>query len=82
MKTLRFKTILFIGIVSFLFGSCIYRDIRVPRLSTNYTQYILNSENFQILGTVETEGVYTSWLLLWVFYWSFGIESYGKRNQI
>ncbi|EMG24217.1 putative lipoprotein, partial [Leptospira interrogans serovar Copenhageni str. LT2050] len=37
MKTLRFKTILFIGIVSF-FGSCIYRDIRVPGLSTNYTQ--------------------------------------------
>ncbi|EMM81903.1 hypothetical protein LEP1GSC037_4744 [Leptospira interrogans str. 2006001854] len=66
MKTLRFKTILFIGIVSFLFESCIYRDIRVPGLSTNYTQYILNSEDFQILGTVETEGVYTSWLLLWV----------------
>lgn len=49
-----------------MFASCIYRDIRIPGLSTNYTQYILNSEDFQILGTVETEGVYTSWLLLWV----------------
>lgn len=57
MKILRFKNILFIGIVSFLFSSCIYRDIRIPGLSTNYTQYILNSEDFQILGTVETEGV-------------------------
>lgn len=66
MKILKFKNILFIGIVAFLFESCIYRDIRIPGLSTNYTQYILNSEDFQILGNVETEGVYTSWLLLWV----------------
>ncbi|EMJ96056.1 LIC11742 family lipoprotein [Leptospira alstonii] len=66
MKVLRRKNILCIAIVSFLLGGCIYRDIRVPGLSTNFTQYVLNSDDFQILGTVETEGVYTSWFLLWV----------------
>ncbi|TGK35206.1 hypothetical protein EHQ12_11110 [Leptospira gomenensis] len=44
--------------------SCIYRDIRVPGLGTNFTQYVVSSDDFQILGTVETEGVYTSWFML------------------
>ncbi|EMY78876.1 putative lipoprotein [Leptospira weilii serovar Ranarum str. ICFT] len=66
MKVLKSGNILCITIVSFLLSGCIYRDIRVPGLSTNFTQYVLNSDDFQILGTVETEGVYTSWFLLWV----------------
>lgn len=66
MRVLRLKNILLLGMISFLLSGCIYRDIRVPGLGTNYTQYLINSEDFQILGTVETEGVYTSWLMLWV----------------
>ncbi|EKR63973.1 MULTISPECIES: hypothetical protein [Leptospira] len=66
MNVLKYKSILFLFFVSFLLGDCIYRDIRIPGLSTNFTQYVLNSDDFQILGTVETEGVYTSWLMFWV----------------
>ncbi|MBF3375972.1 LIC11742 family lipoprotein [Leptospira borgpetersenii] len=66
MNVLKFKGILLLFSVSFLLGGCIYRDIRIPGLSTNFTQYVLNSDDFQILGTVETEGIYTSWLMFWV----------------
>ncbi|AYR08591.1 hypothetical protein D1609_08965 [Leptospira borgpetersenii serovar Hardjo-bovis] len=57
---------LFLFSVFFLLGGCVYRDVRIPGLSTNFTQYVLNSDDFQILGTVETEGIYTSWLMFWV----------------
>ncbi|WP_078127873.1 LIC11742 family lipoprotein [Leptospira alexanderi] len=66
MNVLKSESILLLFFVSFLLSGCIYRDIRVPGLSTNFTQYVLNSDDFQILGTVETEGVYTSWLMFWV----------------
>ncbi|AXR68933.1 LIC11742 family lipoprotein [Leptospira mayottensis] len=66
MNVLKYRSILLLFSVSFLLGGCIYRDIRVPGLSTNFTQYVLNSDDFQILGTVETEGIYTSWFMFWV----------------
>lgn len=64
MRVLKSRNILLLALVSFLLSGCIYRDIRVPGLGTNYTQYIISSDDFQILGTVETEGVYTDWLML------------------
>ncbi|TGL82234.1 LIC11742 family lipoprotein [Leptospira yasudae] len=66
MKVLNRRNVLLLALVSLFLSGCIYRDVRVPGLSTNFTQYVLNSEDFQILGTVETEGVYTAWFILWL----------------
>ncbi|MBW0434754.1 LIC11742 family lipoprotein [Leptospira yasudae] len=66
MKVLHWRNVLLLALVSLFLSGCIYRDVRVPGMSTNFTQYVLNSEDFQILGTVETEGVYTSWFMLWL----------------
>ncbi len=53
--------ILLLGLLAFVLSSCIYRDVRFPGIATNATLYELDSDDFKILGTVETEGVYTSW---------------------
>lgn len=42
-------------------SGCIYRETRLPGIATNATLYELESDDFKILGTVETEGVFTSW---------------------
>ncbi|MCG6167948.1 hypothetical protein LFX25_08930 [Leptospira sp. FAT2] len=66
MKVLNWRNVLLLALVSLFLSGCIYRDVRVPGMSTNFTQYVLNSEDFQILGTVETEGVYTAWFIFWL----------------
>ncbi|RHX93487.1 hypothetical protein DLM76_15610 [Leptospira yasudae] len=66
MKVLHWRNVLLLALVSLFLSGCIYRDVRVPGMSTNFTQYVLNSEDFQILGTVETEGVYTAWFIFWL----------------
>ncbi|XDD51845.1 hypothetical protein AB3N59_09060 [Leptospira sp. WS92.C1] len=64
MKTWKLRTVLLLALVSLVTSGCIYRGIRIPGLGTNHTQYVISSDDFQILGTVEAEGIYTDWFLL------------------
>ncbi|EOQ97766.1 hypothetical protein LEP1GSC195_0209 [Leptospira wolbachii serovar Codice str. CDC] len=47
-----------------VFGNCIYTELRTPGLAANMTQYVMTSEDYQILGPVETQGEFVSWFLV------------------
>lgn len=63
MKTilLRMLPLLLVGS---LLGNCVYTELRSPGLAANMTQYVMNSDDYQIIGPVETQGEYVSWFLL------------------
>lgn len=63
MKKILFRMIPLL-LVGTLFGNCIYTELRSPGLAANMTQYIMNSDDYQIIGPVETQGEYVSWFLL------------------
>lgn len=64
IRRIFFKSLFLIFVTVSFFTGCIYRDVRVPGLAANLTLYQLNSDDYRILGTVETEGVYTSYFAL------------------
>ncbi|XDD45520.1 hypothetical protein AB3N60_12495 [Leptospira sp. WS39.C2] len=63
MKKMFFR-ILPLLLVGSLVGNCIYTELRSPGLAANMTQYVMNSDDYQIIGPVETQGEYVSWFLL------------------
>jgi hypothetical protein len=56
MKLISVK-VLFIGLLSLATTSCIYRDLKTPLTVNKGTWFQLTTDDFQILGTVEAEGV-------------------------
>ena len=46
------------------FTSCLYRNVRAPGPTNQVTQYNLDTDDFEILGTVESTGKYTTWVWL------------------
>lgn len=63
MKKFFIRTFVFVLVGTF-FGNCIYTELRSPGLAANMTQYVMTSEDYQILGPVETQGEFVSWFLL------------------
>ncbi|MBM9590927.1 hypothetical protein JWG41_10750 [Leptospira sp. 201903075] len=63
MKKFFIRTFVFLLVGTF-FGNCIYTELRSPGLAANMTQYVMTSEDYQILGPVETQGEFVSWFLL------------------
>lgn len=59
-----FIRILILVLVGTVFGNCIYTELRSPGLAANMTQYVMTSEDYQILGPVETQGEFVSWFLV------------------
>lgn len=40
---------------------CIYTNVKAPGPVNNQTQYLLTTEDYKILGTVEAEGIYKAY---------------------
>ncbi|XDD53276.1 hypothetical protein AB3N62_12425 [Leptospira sp. WS4.C2] len=59
-----FIRIFILVLVGTVFGNCIYTELRSPGLAANMTQYVMTSEDYQILGPVETQGEFVSWFLV------------------
>ena len=47
-----------------LLTNCIYRDVKTPLIVNKGTLYQLTTEDYQILGKVEAEGVIKNYLFL------------------
>ena len=62
MKRIQF--ILTLSLFFVFLGNCFFRDIRTPLVTNKGTMFQLNSDDFQILGTVEAEGELKSVLFL------------------
>jgi hypothetical protein len=46
------------------FTSCLYRNVRAPGPTNQVTQYNFDTDDFEILGTVESTGKYKTWVWL------------------
>ncbi|MCB1140644.1 MAG: hypothetical protein H7A24_08185 [Leptospiraceae bacterium] len=46
------------------FNACIYSNVKAPGPINNTTPFVLTTEDFKILGTVETEGIYKAYFFL------------------
>lgn len=73
----RFFVLVLVGIV---FGNCVYTDLRSPGLAANMTQYVMTSEDYQVLGPVETQGEFVSWFLV-VFTGETGYSELLKQSR-
>ncbi|MCW7503320.1 LIC11742 family lipoprotein [Leptospira paudalimensis] len=51
-------------LVGSLLGNCVYSELRTPGLAANMTQYVMNSDDYQIIGPVETQGEFVTWFLV------------------
>ncbi len=51
-------------LLPFFFSSCLYRNIKSPGPSNQVTQFSLDTDDFEILGTVESTGTYKTWVWL------------------
>lgn len=65
MNQKRLFLILSLLAVSFL-CSCIYTEVRAPGYAANLTTYTLTSDDYQILGTVETQGEFVVWFFVYL----------------
>ncbi|GBF41731.1 lipoprotein [Leptospira ellinghausenii] len=63
MKKFLFR-ILPLLLVGSLLGNCVYSELRTPGLAANMTQYVMNSDDYQIIGPVETQGEFVTWFLV------------------
>ncbi|WP_040506377.1 LIC11742 family lipoprotein [Leptospira wolbachii] len=63
MKKIFIRTVVLM-LAGIVFGNCIYTELRTPGLAANMTQYVMTSEDYQILGPVETQGEFVSWFLV------------------
>jgi hypothetical protein len=52
--------IVLLALVSSLVG-CIYTSVKAPGPVNNQTQYLLTTEDYKVLGTVEAEGIYKAY---------------------
>ncbi|MBM9545896.1 hypothetical protein JWG40_02630 [Leptospira sp. 201903074] len=75
-----FTRVFVLVLVGFVFGNCIYTELRSPGLAANMTQYVMTSEDYQILGPVETQGEFVSWFLL-VFTGETGYSELLKQSR-
>ncbi len=51
--------------VSILY-SCVYTEVRIPGYAANVTAYTLTSDDYQILGTVDTQGEFVAWFYVYL----------------
>ncbi|TGL13415.1 hypothetical protein EHQ96_03400 [Leptospira levettii] len=58
---IRILPLLLVGSV---IGNCVYSELRTPGLAANMTQYVMNSDDYQIIGPVETQGEFVTWFLV------------------
>ncbi len=61
MKYIHFIFLLFLSIIT---TNCLVHDIKAPIASNKVTVFQLNSDDYQILGTTEAEGVTKNVLFL------------------
>lgn len=54
--------LLVLALLPLLFSSCIYRNVRAPGPLNQSTQFNLDTDDFEILGTVESTGTYKTWV--------------------
>lgn len=53
-------------LVGFLLQGCVYSDVRTPGAAANITMYTMNSDDYQVLGTVETQGEFITWFYVYL----------------
>lgn len=59
-----FKIFFILSLFVFSLSNCIYTNVKAPGPVNNTTPFVLTTEDFKILGTVETEGIYKVYLFL------------------
>lgn len=58
---IRSIKILFLSVFLVAISGCVYLDVNAPGAVYSATSYQLNSDDFKVLGRVETTGVTTGW---------------------